>query len=250
MGPKGSFGILQFVTNAPTDDTELVSRFQNGDRSAFSLLFQRHQPNVARLIARMLGEPYRQRSQVVELEDLVQDVFVQVYRSLGSFRGSAKVTTWIYRIAVNVVLMHRRSTRARPVLCPDDDAESAISPDPIADDELTRLVNVRALYRILAEISEKKRTVYILHEIEGLSASEIADIVGAPVLTVRTRLFYARRELMALLRKDPQLASVLDELETEEKRSAKCVNGEQSTQVKQSAAQPLNQTAGGKRKLS
>jgi RNA polymerase sigma-70 factor (ECF subfamily) len=221
MGQYGSLGILQTVTTtAPIEDLELVSRFQNGDRAAFSELFRRHQLNVSRVIARMLGEPSRQHRHVAELEDLVQDVFVQVYRSLGTFRGNAKVTTWLYRIAVNVVLMHRRSARSRPVFCPDDDTVTPVSPEPIADDELVRNANVHALYRLLAQLSEKKRTVYILHEIEGLSAAEVAEIVGAPVLTVRTRLYYARRELIALLREDPQLAGVLEELETEEARLA------------------------------
>jgi len=83
-----------------------------------------------------------------------------------------------------------------------------------------RHANIDALYRLLSQISDKKRTVYILHEIEGLSASEIAEIVGAPILTVRTRLFYARRELSALLREDPHLSTVLEEVEAEERRQS------------------------------
>jgi RNA polymerase sigma-70 factor (ECF subfamily) len=253
MGRNASFGILQAVTNAPIEDTELISRFQKGDRAAFSLLFQRHQPSVARLIARMLGEPYRRRSQVVELEDLVQDVFVQIYRSLATFRGNSKVTTWIYRIAVNVVLMHRRSARARPVFSPDDDAVPPVAPDLTADDELVRQTNVRALYRLLSQISEKKRTVYILHEIEGLSASEVADVVSAPVLTVRTRLFYARRELASLLRNDPHLATVLEELETEERRMGKRTHEQLSPKAEDADNSPVSlhdQTANGGAKRS
>jgi RNA polymerase sigma-70 factor (ECF subfamily) len=242
MGHSGLFRIPTVVANAPIDDTEIVARFQEGDTSAFSLLFERHQPAVARLIARMLGESYQRRSQVVELEDLVQDVFVQVYRSLGAFRGNAKVTTWIYRIAVNVVLMHRRSARARPMFYPDDDVEPAICPNPIADEEVMRRTNIQALYRLLSQLSEKKRTVYILHEIEGLSASEVADIVGAPVLTVRTRLFYARRELLTLLRDDPHLAIVLEELQTEEDRVTK-QSGERRVPLKESSQSPESQKA-------
>lgn len=220
MGNVAPIGILETVTPTQVEDVELVSRFQAGDRAAFSILFQRHQPAVARLIARMMGEPFRRRSSVVELEDLVQDVFVQVYRSLSSFRGSSKVSTWIYRITVNVVLMHRRTARSRPALCAVDDKQpQAASPDPVADEELTRRANIDALYRLLGQLAEKKRTVYVLHEIEGLSPAEIAQIVGAPVLTVRTRLFYARRELLALLRDDPHLSTVLAELEMESKRN-------------------------------
>jgi len=220
MGHFRPFGILQTVTSAPVEDLELVAQFQRGDRSAFSTLFQRHQGSVSRLIARMMGDPIRNRSQVVELEDLVQDVFVQVYRSLGGFRGGSKVSTWVYRIAVNVVLMHRRSARARPVFYSADDVDAPASPELVPDEELVRHANIDALYRLLSQISDKKRTVYILHEIEGLSASEIAEIVGAPILTVRTRLFYARRELAVLLRDDPHLSTVLEEVEAEERRQS------------------------------
>lgn len=221
MGHLCPFGILQTVTSAPLEDIDLVARFQRGDRSAFSTLFERHHGSVSRLIARMMGEPRRMRSAVVEMEDLVQDVFVQVYRSLGGFRGGSKVSTWIYRIAVNVVLMHRRSARSRPMFYAADELDVPESPERVPDEEVSRQLNVAALYRLLAQVSDKKRTAYILHEIEGLSPSEIAEIVGAPVLTVRTRLFYARRELSALLRSDPHLSVVLEEVEAEARRVAR-----------------------------
>jgi RNA polymerase sigma-70 factor (ECF subfamily) len=214
----GPLEVLLPVTTAPDEDGELVTQFQNGDTLAFSQLFRRHQGSVARLIARMMGEPFRRHQQVTELEDLVQDVFVQVYRSLPNFRGNSKVSTWIYRIAVNVVLMNRRAARSRPLLSSADDCDTSASPERNPDEEVARRANIEALYRLLSQISEKKRTVYILHEIEGLSAGEVAEIVGAPVLTVRTRLFYARRELLTLLRDDPHLSAVLSELEAETSR--------------------------------
>ncbi|MGC4067216.1 MAG: sigma-70 family RNA polymerase sigma factor [Polyangiaceae bacterium] len=159
------------MTAASVEDSDLIAQIQQGDQSAFSELFERHQASVSRLITRMTGDLYRSRSQVVELEDLVQDVFVQVYRSLPGFRGGSKVSTWIYRIAVNVVLMHRRSLRARPTFYSADDLDVSVSSDPVPDEEVARRGNVEALYRLLSQIAEKKRTVYILHEIEGLSAS-------------------------------------------------------------------------------
>lgn len=195
-------------------DEELVSRFQKGDVSAFSELFRRHQPSVSRLVSRMLGVGAFGRTATVELEDLVQDVFIQVYRSLDSFRGQARLGTWIYRIAINVVLMHRRSTRSRPVIAPAEVPSSAVHPGPAPDEEFIRRKNVAALYQQLERLSEKKRTVFILHEIEGLSPAEIAKAVGAPVLTVRTRLFYARRELIEAFRSDPYLSTLVSDLET------------------------------------
>jgi RNA polymerase sigma-70 factor, ECF subfamily len=204
---------LQFVTLDELGDEELVERFQRGEASAFSELFRRHQPRVARLVLRMLGTGQRGQAATIELEDLVQDVFVQIYRSLESFRGQARLSTWIYRIAVNVVLMHRRSARTRPSFARAEEAPSPIDPGLGPHDEMVQRRNVLALYRHLGQLSEKKRTVYILHEIEGLAPAEIGKIVGAPVLTVRTRLFYARRELLASFRADPDLSSLVLEVE-------------------------------------
>jgi RNA polymerase sigma-70 factor (ECF subfamily) len=71
---------------------------------------------------------------------------------------------------------------------------------------------IEALYRLLERVSDKKRAVYVLHELEGMTPNEISKVVGAPVLTVRTRLFYARREVLAMLREEPALAAIADEL--------------------------------------
>jgi RNA polymerase sigma-70 factor (ECF subfamily) len=140
---------------------------------------------------------------------VVQEVFVQVFRSMKDFRGQSKFSTWIHRVAVNVVLMHRRAARSRPSYTeelppehtPDD---NSVLPDEDAD----RRARVRVFAKLLDQLAEKKRTVFVLHEIEGISPQEIAAIVGAPVLTVRTRLFYARRELEALMAAEPALASL------------------------------------------
>jgi RNA polymerase sigma-70 factor, ECF subfamily len=213
MARFGLSGILHYVTFDQVDDEELVGRFQAGDASAFSELFRRHQPAVARVVARMLGTSQRGQAATIEIEDLVQDVFVQVYRSLESFRGQARLSTWVYRIAVNVVLMYRRSARSRPTFTQSEENVSAAAPGLGPEDELVQRRNVEALYRHLGQLSEKKRTVYILHEIEGLSPSEISKIVGAPILTVRTRLFYARRELLTAFLADPYLSTLVHDLE-------------------------------------
>lgn len=177
-----------------------MERAKAGDPAAFEELFRRHRDEVARLAFRLLPSAH-------ELDDLVQEVFLQVHRSLHRFQGKARLSTWLYRVTVNVVLMHRRSARSRPILV------EALG-EPMAEQELPdatveRRRCVSAFYELLERLSEKKRTVFILHELEGLSPAEIADIVGAPVLTVRTRLFYARRELEARMREIPVLAALL-----------------------------------------
>jgi RNA polymerase sigma-70 factor (ECF subfamily) len=103
--------------------------------------------------------------------------------------------------------MHRRAAKSRPQLvAPHTDevhVDSRLSPD----EDVARLERMRAFRRVIDQLAEKKRTVFLLHELEGLSPAEISKIVGAPVLTVRTRLFYARRELAEMLKQEPTLAA-------------------------------------------
>lgn len=183
----------------PADD--LILRAAAGDSASFRRLYERHRADVARLVYRMLGPR-------PDLEDVIQEVFVQVYRSLRDFRGQSKFSTWLHRVTVNVALMHRRSARSRPVFAEEPLADVARSDGARPDEDAERRERVRAFARLLQRLADKKRVVFVLHELEGLPPSEIARIVGAPVLTVRTRLFYARRELEAMLAEEPSLAGL------------------------------------------
>jgi RNA polymerase sigma-70 factor (ECF subfamily) len=199
--PAGrSTGKISGVSDAST----LVTRCREGDAAAFRELFQLHRHDVARIVFRMTGSS-------ADIEDLVQEVFLQVHRSIGDFRGDARLSTWLYRLTVNVVLMYRRAAKSRPQLV----GEAATSPPKdqrmLPDDQVARRRRMLAFYRVVDKLSEKKRTVFVLHEIDGLSPLEIAKIVEAPVLTVRTRLFYARRELAAMIREEPDLANLVSD---------------------------------------
>ena len=190
---------------AVDESSSLVARAREGDRSAFRLLFERHRTDVARLVYRMVGPR-------PEIEDLVQEVFVQVHRSLRDFRGEARFSTWLHRVTVNVVLMHRRAERSRPILTEEvvsGTVEDHGSVHP--DDEAERRRRIGAFFAVLEEISEKKRVVFILHDLEGMSPTDIAKVVEAPVLTVRTRLFYARRELEEKMQGNSLLGSIVRE---------------------------------------
>lgn len=193
------------TVNAFGEIDELVRRCQRGEAGAFGELFRRHRTDVGRLVYRMLGP-------TPDAEDVVQEVFLQVHKSLGEFRGQAKFSTWLHRVTVNVVLMVRRAARSRPVFAgePVNDTE----PDRrlLPDEDAQRRQRVAAFRRLLDRLAEKKRTVFELHELEGISPAEIAQIVDAPVLTVRTRLFYARRELAEMMRQEPTLAQLAEEL--------------------------------------
>jgi RNA polymerase sigma-70 factor, ECF subfamily len=184
------------------DEDKLVERAAADDTAAFRELYVRHRADVARLVYRMLGGRG-------DLEDVIQEVFVQVHKSLKDFRGQSKLSTWLHRVTVNVVLMHRRAARSRPVFADEPIGEGVVhGSDVLPDEDAERRERVRAFARLLDRLADKKRIVFVLHELEGISPTEIAKIVGAPVLTVRTRLFYARREIEAMLRDEPSLAGL------------------------------------------
>ncbi len=142
----------------------------------------------------------------------MQEVFLQVHKSLAEFRGQAKFSTWLHRVTVNVVLMVRRAARSRPVFAGEAVEDQEPDRGLLPDEDAARRARMEAFRRLLDRLPEKKRTVFVLHEIEGLAPVEIAEIVDAPVLTVRTRLFYARRELAEMMRTEPTLAQLTEEL--------------------------------------
>ena len=190
------------AASAVSEADDLVSRAAGGDRAAFRGIYQRHRADVARLVYRMLGGSS-------DVDDVVQEVFFQVHRSLKDFRGQSKFTTWLHRVTVNVVLMHRRAARSRPAF--SEEAPPDVTPDDqllAPDEDADRRARIRAFAGLLDKLADKKRVVFVLHDLEGVSPQEISKIVDAPVLTVRTRLFYARRELEALITEEPALAGL------------------------------------------
>lgn len=192
----------RLVRQRMPDEERLIARAALGDTSAFRDVYERHRQDVARLVYRMIGA----RS---DIEDVIQEVFVQVYKSLKDFRGQSKFTTWLHRVTVNVVLMHRRAARSRPIFADEPPADAAVrSGDIPPDEDFERRERMRAFGRLLERLAHKKRVVFVLHELEGVPPGEIAKIVGAPVLTVRTRLFYARREIEAMLAEEPSLSGM------------------------------------------
>lgn len=189
-------GKLQSV-RPPAEAPDLVARCQKGDKDALGELYRLYRNEVARNLHRMLG-PGRG-----DLEDVLQEVFIEVFRSIPRFRGDARVSTWLYRVCVNVALQRLRKRKRRAEVSADEVAEEATHETP--ERELDARRRLDAVYRILDELSPKKRVVFILHEIEGREPKEIAGIVGAPVLTVRTRLHYARKEFYARAARDARL---------------------------------------------
>lgn len=192
------------MSNAPPTDemATIVERAKSGDVAAFRKLFQAHKDQVARIVMRVMGPSN-------DLDDVVQEVFVNVHRSLPRFRGDSKFSTWLYRISVNVTRMHIRKKKSRPKLVgigADDVDTASAAPTPI--DDIGRQRRIAALYRLVETLSDKKREVLVLHDFQGMTAAEVAELVDCPVMTVRTRLFHARQEVYGKLDHEPELAVV------------------------------------------
>lgn len=183
-----------------------VTRARGGDARAFQELYRLHRRDVARLVTRLLGPR-------PDVEDVLQEVFIQVFRSLVGFRGESRFTTWLHRVTVNVTLMHIRAAKSRPQLGPESAVEPTAHEDASPVEGAARNQRLRALYRILDTLSDKKRAVFILHDLEGTAAAQIAQVLEIPVLTVRTRLFYARKEVYAAMAGDATLEPIARELQ-------------------------------------
>jgi RNA polymerase sigma-70 factor (ECF subfamily) len=193
-------GKMPLVRGEVDPAAALILRCQAGERSALGEFYRTYRGEVLRNLSRVLG-PHRS-----DLEDVLQDVFVEAFRSVRRFRGDAKLTTWLYRVCINVALQRLRKRKRQAEVAEDDAPSAAGSHDEQTPERgLDARRRVAAVYAILDELSPKKRMVFILHEIEGREPKEIAGIVGAPVLTVRTRLHYARKEFYARAARHPKL---------------------------------------------
>lgn len=184
-------------------DQQLVERVQRGDKQAFNLLVSKYQRKVANLVSRYV-------SNQSDIADVVQEVFISAYRFLPSFRNDSAFYTWLYRIAVNTAKNYILSNGRKPTGSDIDlaDAEQYDSSDMLRDiaspESLLSSEQVRkTVIHALQSLPEDLRTVITLREIEGLSYEEIADVIGCPVGTVRSRIFRARDVI------DNQLKAVL-----------------------------------------
>lgn len=203
----------------PEGEATLIARCRRNERPAQEELYRRFRRQVAGNLFRALGD--RQ-----DLEDLVQEVFVIAFRGLEKFRGEARLSTWIYRICINVALGRIRTKRRRPAAIGVIDLEAtaaaqavgtALSPPPETPERAAlRSDAQRTVYRALEQLPPKKRIVLYLHEIEGRDLKEIAYLVDSNAVTVRTRLFYARRELYRILSGSPDGSAAPAEAEAEE----------------------------------
>src|ERR1700734_414086 len=190
-------------TNAPVPEEEsatLVARARRGDLAAYDVLIKRYQERIYATI-------YHMTSNHEDANDLAQESFLKAYQALKSFKGGSSFYTWLYRIAVNKTINFLKQRKNRQHFSLNDlDFNTEHNPDLVAlisdktpqrDAGLTELQ--QKLNEALLKLSEPHRLVVVLHDVQGLSHEEIAKVMECNIGTVRSRLFYARQQLQAML---------------------------------------------------
>ena len=178
-------------------DEELVARSIGGDQESFNQLVLRWERPIYALAYRVIGREEDAR-------DVCQETFLRAFRALNGFRGQAKFSSWLYRIALNLSRDWVRKERRTPVIQAPEELEvlemaAVREPTPSVEDLVARRELTRVVERAMARLPEEQRTAIILKEYHELTFQEIADLVGCPLSTVKTRLYQGlsvlRREL-------------------------------------------------------
>jgi RNA polymerase sigma-70 factor (ECF subfamily) len=181
------------ASRASQADCQLARRIASGDMQAFEELYQLYHNRVYRLCLRMTNNP-------TEAEDLTQEIFLHVYRKIGSFRGESAMMTWLHRVSVNKVLMHFRSSTVRRERTTEDGSAPEPAPRRAKSHDQVLAVDRLALDKAIAQLPPGYRAVLILHDVEGYEHTEIARMLGTAVGTSKSQLHKARIKLRALLK--------------------------------------------------
>jgi RNA polymerase sigma-70 factor, ECF subfamily len=196
-------------------EAEAIRRAQGGDPDAFERLYRLHSRRVYSVVLRMVGNP-------AEAEDLTQEAFLQLFRKIHTFRGDAAFSTWLHRLAVNVVLMKlRRKSLVETSLDEPADAEDESSgpkrdvgaEDPLIEGSVDRV----HLERAVAELPPGYRMVFLLHDVQGYEHNEIAAIMDCSIGNSKSQLHKARTRLREILQDYARSQARQERLEAREK---------------------------------
>ena len=180
----------------PTE-AEAIERAKQGDAEAFQLLYNLHKRRVYSLCLRMTGN-------TASAEDLTQEAFLQLFRKIGTFRGESAFSTWLHRLAVNVVLMHLRK-KGLPEISFQEALEPAEEDGPkkdigAHDQTLTGSIDRVNLERAVETLPPGYRIIFVLHDVEGYEHNEIAEMMGCSIGNSKSQLHKARMRLRELLK--------------------------------------------------
>lgn len=192
---KDSLFLSKEISKRDATKLTLVQRAQRGDEEAFAALFQSHRNRVYSVCLLMTRN-------VADAEDLTQDAFMQVFRSLGNFRGDSAFSTWLHRVAVNTVLMKRR--RKTPPMFSLDEPVSPDSPSlrlelGRSDPNLSGAIDRISLRRAIQELPAGCRKIFGLHEVHGYQHHEIAELLDCTIGNSKSQLHKAKRKMRTLL---------------------------------------------------
>jgi RNA polymerase sigma-70 factor, ECF subfamily len=201
-------------------DLELVKRAQRGDSEAFAALFHAHKARIYSICLRMTNN-------AAQAEDLTQDAFLQVFRKLSTFKGNSALSTWLYRIAVNTVLMHFRKKALKQISLDEPsshDAKMVRREYGSRDGRLSGSVDRITLTRAIKDLPAGYRTIFLLHEVEGYEHQEIAKILDCSVGNSKSQLHKAKlriREFLAEPGKTELMAEAQQETTQENASSSR-----------------------------
>jgi len=191
---KSPAELKKIVSTVTATDFDLTQAAATGDMAAFEEIYQRHHRRVYSICLRMLQNAF-------EAEDLTQDVFIQLYRKVGSFRGDSAFTTWLHRMTVNQVLMHFRKRNVKY----EKTTEEGDTPDQMvpgtSNPDRMPIVDKIALENAIDQLPTGYKNVFVLHDVEGFEHEEVARILGCSVGTSKSQLHKARLKLRKLLKK-------------------------------------------------
>ena len=178
------------------EDLELVRRCVAGDRQAHRALFARERDHVHWTLFRILGHSQH-------LEDLIQDAFLEVFRSLSTFRGESLLSTWVERCTVRVAYGYFRRKALVPRLEP---VHEVVSGAPSAEQRVMHREAARRLYALLDRLEPSQRIAYTLHQLDNKPLKEVATLMQASLVTTKVRVFRARRSVEKRAENDPLLS--------------------------------------------
>jgi RNA polymerase sigma-70 factor (ECF subfamily) len=173
-------------------DLDLCRLASQGDLAAFEMIYQRYNRRTYSLTLRMTGSQ-------TEAEDLTQEVFIQLFRKIGSFRGDSAFSTWLHRLTVNQVLMHFRRRSYKNEKTSEDGEMPEQTVQGTSNPNRMPVVDRIALKNAIAELPNGYRNVFLLHDVEGFEHEEVARHLGISVGTSKSQLHKARLKLRSLL---------------------------------------------------
>jgi RNA polymerase sigma-70 factor (ECF subfamily) len=201
--------VVNLVPEFSAQELDQIEACRQGDRRALQAVFTAHAPYIERVLGRIVRTP-------ADVEDLLQSTFLAAIHAFPRFRGEAQVRTWLARIAVRTAQDRLRSAahRRRADL---PDLEEMADPRAFsgsAEVDLDTQRRVRRLQHVLEHIAPKKRVAFVLHVFEGLPIEEVAALTGASVPATKSRVFWARREVLRRAARDPLLRDYVQEAQS------------------------------------